>query len=102
MVATRDATIEVDRVQNRRFGRLDIALLVQLAIERGDQRLALFDTAPRQMPAGDVGMFDQEDAAFAIENQAAHADGETARVAPIGVQKPADCRLERTADGLKT
>ena len=69
MIAPRRSAIEVDGVEDRRLGQLDIALLAQFALQRGEQRLAGFDAAARQVPAGDIGVLDQEDAAFAVENE---------------------------------
>ena len=45
-------------MQHRRSGRLEIALLAQLANKRIEQRLARLDTAPGQMPAAYIAVLD--------------------------------------------
>ncbi len=99
MIAPRHAAVEIDRVQNRRLGQLDIALLAQFALQRRQKRFAVLDAAAGQMPAGDIAVLDQEDAAFAVEYQRrARRAVSAARKAPIEVQEPPDRRLERAAD----
>lgn len=100
MVARRGSAIEIDRVKDRRLARFDIAFLAQFPFERFKQRFAFFDAAAGQMPSRYIGVFNQKDAAFSVENQAANADREPARKSPIGVKKPPDKRLERAADAI--
>src|ERR1700722_13370713 len=98
MIAPRCATVEINREKNRRLGDLDIAFLAQFPLQRRHQCLAGFDAAARQVPAGNVGVLDQKHAAFTVENKAADAERETARHAPISVQKPPDGWLKRATD----
>jgi hypothetical protein len=37
------------------------------------------------MPSGNIGVLDQEDATFAVQNQGADANGEAARKTPINM-----------------
>src|SRR5580692_8046104 len=73
MVTPRQPAIEIDGVKDRRFAQFDIALFAQFALQRRNQRLADFDAAARQMPATDVGVLYQEDAALAVEDKRADA-----------------------------
>ena len=88
VVAARDAAVETDRMQLRRAGQRDVSLLAQLARQRLDDALADLDAAAGQMPAGDVAVAHQEDAALAVQHHRPHADGQPARNAPIQVQHP--------------
>src|SRR5271168_1211698 len=101
MIAPRCAAVEINREKNRRLGDLDIAFLAQFPLQRRHQRLTGLDAAARQVPAGNVGVLDQEHAAFAVENEAADAERQTARQAPISVQKAPDRWLKGAADPIE-
>src|SRR5215472_15725626 len=78
-------------MERRGRRQLDIALLAQFARQRRQQCLALFDAASRKMPAGNIGVLDQE-------NPAADADRKATRKTPISVEKRANKRLQPATD----
>src|SRR5262249_47125619 len=80
-----------------RLGELDIALFAQFARQRLGQRLARLDPAAGQMPATDVTVLDQENAARAVDHQRAHAQRHAAREAPVEPQHAPQRQFERTA-----
>ena len=65
------------------------------------QGLADLDTAPRQMPAGDVAVLDQKHPAGTIDNECTHPNRKPACEAPIEMQEASQERLERPANGIK-
>ena len=66
-------------MQDRRFQQFDVALFTQLPRQRGHQGFAGLDTAARQVPSGDVTVFDQKHPALWIQNDAAHPEREAAQ-----------------------
>ena len=64
VIAAGRPVVEEHAVQLRRRGHLDVALLAQLARGCFEQGLADLDPAARQMPAADIAVLDQKDAAF--------------------------------------
>ena len=100
-MAPRSASIEIDREQRRLFAQLDVAFFAQFARQGAHQRLADFDAAAGQMPAVDVAVLDQKNAAGAVDHQAAHAERQPAGEAPIDVQQPPRRRLDGPAQRLK-
>src|ERR1700745_3802538 len=88
-------------MEHRRVVQFDIAFLAQLARKRCEQRLSLLHPAARQMPPGDIGVFDQEHAPFAVQNEAPDTDRETARKSPINVEKRANERLQAATNSAQ-
>src|SRR5262249_16771890 len=86
-----------DAVQRRRAGELDVAFLGELARERGDQRLARLDAAAGQVPAAHISVLDQEDAALLVDDDAADAERETAREAPVQMEDAPECGVDDLA-----
>jgi hypothetical protein len=84
-------------VQLRRRGHLDIAFLAQLARDRLRQRLPCLHAAAGQMPAADIAVPDQENAALIVDHQRAHAERHGARETPVHVHEPPQRGLERAA-----
>ena len=66
MVAAGDVAVEEHTVQARLADQLDAALLHQLARQRIAKRFANLHPSAGQVPAGDVAVLDQEDAAFVV------------------------------------
>jgi hypothetical protein len=81
--------------------QLDIALLAQLARKRRKERFSFLHPAAREVPSGNIGVLDEEHAAFAVQNQAADTDRETTRKSPINVEKHADKRLQGATDSAQ-
>ena len=73
VVAGKYLVIGVDAEQLDRTGDLDASLLVELAQERCLDRLGELDTAARQQPAAGIGLPDQQNAAFAVDDDAARS-----------------------------
>jgi hypothetical protein len=70
-------------MQTRRCAEPDIAFLGELARQRALQGLAVFHAAARQVPAGDIGVLDQEDAILAVDDHGADAKRGGTRQAPV-------------------
>src|SRR5215469_3438144 len=85
-------------MERRGRRQLDIALLAQFARKRCQQCFALFDATSWQMPSGNIGVLDQEDATVRVQNQAADAEGKPSRKSPISVEKRANKRLQPATD----
>ena len=102
MIAARDAMVEKDAVQDRFAGQADIALFHQFAGQRGAQSLAGLDAAAGQMPAGDVGVFDQEDAALAVDHHAEGAQSRAAGEAPVEMKAAPDERIKSAAQAVQS
>src|SRR5665213_265995 len=101
MVAARDAGVEEHAVQPGLGREADVALLHQLARERGAQAFAGLDPAAGQMPAADIRMLDQEHAAMPVDHQAEGAEGHAARKPPAEMEYAAQKRFEAAAQAAK-
>lgn len=87
MVAAKGAGVVVDRDQHHPPVRPHPGLFLQLAGGGGLGRLAAFDAAAREVPAGSVTVLDQQDAALVVEDHDPHADRQTADLShgdPVG------------------
>ena len=73
----------------------------KFARKRFRKRFADFDAAARQMPAGDIAVFNQKHAARAVDNKRADADRQPSREAPIEMQNTLQDRLKQPANGIK-
>jgi len=94
VIAIRYAGIEIEPVQCRAAGQLDVSLLEQLASQRIEQGLARLDTSARQVPAADVAVLDQENAACRIENERPYAQCQAARKAPVEMENASKHRFD--------
>src|SRR5690348_4727927 len=99
MIAPRNARIEEDAVQCRRLEQLDVAFLPQLARKRLGQRLAGFDPAARQMPAGNVAVLHEEYPSIRVYHEPAYAEREPAGEAPIKMECTTKWRGDDTSHG---
>jgi hypothetical protein len=90
MVAFGSVAIEEDAMQAGRAGKVDIAFLRQFPRQGLQQGLARFHPTARQMPAAYIAMLNEQDAARAVDHQAAHAERHSPCETPIGMQKPPD------------
>ena len=94
VVAPRHTAVEKNAVQHRRRGRLDVALLRELADQRVDHSLAGLDPAARQVPAAHVAVLHQKHAVRLVDDEATHAERHAALEAPISVEAAPDRWLE--------
>ena len=94
MVARRDVAVEKQAVQHRR-AQSSIRPSSISSRRSASATFADLDAAARQMPARDIGVPDQEDAAGLVEHQSAHAQRHAAGKAPIQMKYPAQRRLQR-------
>ena len=65
------------------------------------KRLADFDAAARQMPAGDIAVLDQKHPVLAVQHHAADPERHAAGEAPIEMETPPQRRLERSVAVLQ-
>jgi hypothetical protein len=86
MVAIGYVSVEIEAVETRTADELDITFLAQLTVQGLQDRLARLDPATREMPAADIAMLEQEDAAVRIKHQPPNPQRHTAREAPIQVK----------------
>jgi putative glutathione S-transferase len=100
VVALRHPRVEINRMQRRLFDKVDVALLLELAGERIEQRFSGLDAAAGQVPAAHISVLDEEDAAALVDDKAAHPERQSARQPPIEMEAAPDRRLEGAADGL--
>jgi hypothetical protein len=98
VIAPGDAAVEVDAVQHRRPGQLDIPLLQDFAGECLEHGLAQFHPSAGQMPAGHIAVLDQEHAPVPVDDQRAHAERQAAREPPVDMEDAAQRRLHCPAD----
>src|SRR5260370_28404896 len=83
VIALRNRRMEIDAELLRRPDKLDVALLLEFAREGVEHGLARLDATARKMPAVNIRVLDQEHAALPVDHEAAHAERQSARQAPI-------------------
>src|SRR5262245_51542817 len=93
VIAPRDAVIEIDPMQDRWCGRLDIAFLGKLSNERIEHGFSRLDPATGQMPAADIAVLDKKHPAPLVDHKAANAERHPARKPPICMQYRPQNRL---------
>ena len=74
-------------MQDGPLGRSDTRFLRQFALQRQFRRFPHLDPAAGKVPAGHIGMANQEDLAAIVQHDGAHAEGHAPREAEIEVQQ---------------